>query len=174
MAFTGLRAGCDDYKWLHFLHELCPNPAGQLKLKPGTALCLPSIPWDKLPPLLWRISYLWAKVFFFFSSTAFKKHNSFRLKKKREWAITAGLKVHEENWKLNLQERFVQSWKQIHTLKDHWVWLQLTLGLFVSFLVHVCISVAVWGYMHSQRVHTETSQASPKHKRMISKTLRWK
>jgi len=37
----------DDYS---LLYELCPNPGGQLKLKPGTALCLPSIPSDNNPP----------------------------------------------------------------------------------------------------------------------------
>lgn len=43
----------DDYS---LLHELCPNPGGQLKLKPGTTLCLPSIPRYKPPPPLRRIS----------------------------------------------------------------------------------------------------------------------
>lgn len=43
----------DDYS---LLHELCPNPGGQLKLKPGTTLCLPSIPGYKPPPPLRRIS----------------------------------------------------------------------------------------------------------------------
>lgn len=43
----------DDYS---LLHELCPNPGGQLKLKPGTTLCLPSIPSYKPPPPLRRIS----------------------------------------------------------------------------------------------------------------------
>lgn len=43
----------DDYS---LLHELCPNPGGQLKLKPGTTLCLPSIPCYKPPPPLRRIS----------------------------------------------------------------------------------------------------------------------
>lgn len=43
----------DDYS---LLRELCPNPGGQLKLKPGTTLCLPSIPRYKPPPPLRRIS----------------------------------------------------------------------------------------------------------------------
>lgn len=45
-------------RWLQ-LAMLCPNPGGQLKLKPGMALCLPSIPCVKLPPLLRRTACLW-------------------------------------------------------------------------------------------------------------------
>lgn len=45
----------DDYS---LLHELYPNPAGQLKLKPGTVLGLPRIPCDKPSPPLRRVRCL--------------------------------------------------------------------------------------------------------------------